>query len=343
MISIGQLGWVAGLLEGEGSFTDRDVGDLTISIAMIDGDVIGRLQSVLGFGGVGQRILPSGKIVSRWCSTHQATTAGLMMTLLPLMGKRRQEKIVECLERWKAKRSFHWKTERPRRTRLALNRVMASPAIEYRHAPIFDLGWIAGLLEGEGYFGYHRDGDLAIQIAMTDKDVIDRFGAMLDIGVFPKPRLLPSGKTVYRCNLTNQAKAAGLMMTLLPLMGERRRGKIIECLDAWKGKSRWKLGPKCSHGHELSGDNLIVTNEGGYEKRRCKECAKLRMRKHRAKQEKPAPVPRVVSTHCKHGHELSGDNLRVGRDGKYEYRTCGECARLRQEKYRDKKRIGPQG
>jgi hypothetical protein len=340
---MGQLGWVAGLLEGEGSFTDRDCGDLVISIPMTDGDVICRLQSILGFGGVGQRLLPSGKTEFRWSSTNQATTAGLMMTLLPLMGERRRAKIVECLERWKTKRRFSWKTERPRRMRLAVieDRVTTFPEIEWRHAPTFDLGWIAGLLEGEGYFGHRRDGEPIIEIAMTDKDVIDRFGTMLDLGRLPQQRLLPSGKTAYHWKLMKQAQVSGLMMTLLPLMGARRRAKIMECLDAWKGKSRWKLGPRCSHGHELSGDNLIIAHEGKYEKRRCKECIKLRMRKHRAKKEKPARAPRTVSTHCKHGHELIGGNLRIGRDGKYEYRTCGECARLRQAKYRDKKRIGP--
>ena len=81
-----------------------------------------------------------------------------------------------------------------------------------------------------------------------------------------------------------------------------------------------------------------LAHEGKYEKRRCKECGKLRMRKHRAKKEKPVRVPKILPTHCKHGHELTGDNLRIGRDGKYEYRTCGECARLRQAKYRTKLR-----
>lgn len=206
--------------------------------------------------------------------------------------------------------------------------------MEARMLSMWEWGWVAGLLEGEGYFGHRRNGDLIIQIVMTDGDVIKRLHKVLGLGPTFKQRQLPSGKTAFVWNLTKQADCAGLMMTLLPMMGERRQAKIIECLERWKAKRPWKLGPKCSHGHELSGDNLIIAHEGKYEKRRCRECIKLRMRKHRAKKEKPAPVPKILSTHCKHGHELAGDNLRIGRDGKYEYRTCGECARLRQQKYR---------
>src|SRR4051812_38535998 len=145
------------------------------------------------------------------------------------------------------------------------------------------VGWIAGVFEGEGYFCHRRNGDLVIQISMTDGEGIKRLHIVLGLGAFAKNRLLPSGKTAFGWSLTNQAQAAGLMMTLLPLMGERRRAKIVECLEAWKAKRLWKLGPRCSHGHELSGANLLVVREGKYEKRRCRECGKLRTRKRRAK------------------------------------------------------------
>jgi hypothetical protein len=147
-----------------------------------------------------------------------------------------------------------------------------------------DIAWIAGLFEGEGWFGHRRNGDLVAQITMTDGDVIDRVHQVLGFGT-RKERLLPSGKTAHIWSVTNQRQAAGLMMTLLALMGERRRGKILECLEAWKAKRPWKLGPLCSHGHPLSGDNLRIVVEGKYEKRRCIECAKLRQRKHRSAKE----------------------------------------------------------
>lgn len=103
MITAIDIGWLAGLFEGEGCFYHRRNGDLLAQVAMTDGDVIGRLQGILGFGTVKQRRLPSGKIAYQWSSGHQANTAGLMMTLLPLMGARRGDKIRECLRLWKKK------------------------------------------------------------------------------------------------------------------------------------------------------------------------------------------------------------------------------------------------
>lgn len=149
---------------------------------------------------------------------------------------------------------------------------------------MLELGWVAGLFEGEGYFGHRRNGDLIIQVVMTDGDVIERLHSIFGFGTLGQRRL-PSGKVAFRWSSTHQANTAGLMMTLLGTqqMGERRTAKIVESLEAWKGKRPWKLGPTCSHGHLLSGDNLIIAHEGKYEKRRCKECIKLRMRKHRAK------------------------------------------------------------
>jgi hypothetical protein len=200
------------------------------------------------------------------------------------------------------------------------------------------LYWAAGVIEGEGCFTHHRNGDLVISVVMTDNDVIKRLRGTFGFGSMTQ-RSLPSGKIAFSWRSTNQAQTGGLMMTLLPLMSARRQVKIIECLDAWRSKPlRKALWSHCKNGHELAGDNLWITHEGKYEKRRCRECNRLRQAKYKAKQEKPAAVPRIVSTHCKHGHELAGDNLRVGRDGKYEYRTCGECARLRQAKYRAKMR-----
>lgn len=151
---------------------------------------------------------------------------------------------------------------------------------------IQDLYWVAGLIEGEGHFGLRRQGrDLFIQVAMTDCDVIDRLHSILGFGIMRKPSLLPSGKTVYCWSVTKQSQAAGLMMTLLPIMGERRAAKIRKCLEAWKAKRlRYSLHTHCKHGHPFSGDNLNVCLDGKYEKRRCRECQKLRTRKYRAKE-----------------------------------------------------------
>lgn len=144
-----------------------------------------------------------------------------------------------------------------------------------------DISWAAGLLEGEGSFMLRRGKDLVVQLIMTDQDVVDRFQFIFNFGSRSE-RILLSGKTAYGWSVTNQSQAAGLMMTLLPFMGERRAAKICECLAAWKTKPLPKrLWTHCKNGHELSGNNLRTITEGKYQKRRCKECGKLRQQKHR--------------------------------------------------------------
>jgi hypothetical protein len=143
------------------------------------------------------------------------------------------------------------------------------------------LHWAAGIMEGEGWFGLRRGRDLVAQLSMTDKDVVDRFYSIFPTGKI-KQRALPSGKIAYIWLVTAQSVAAGIFMTLLPLMGSRRAEKIIDCLVEWKKK----------------------------------------------------PLPMKVWTHCKNGHELSGTNMRINKNGKYLKRTCKACQRNRQAAYR---------
>jgi hypothetical protein len=46
------------------------------------------------------------------------------------------------------------------------------------------------------------------------------------------------------------------------------------------------------------------------------------------------PAPMKEWTHCKHGHELAGENLRIITEGKYTKRRCVTCGRDRQRKHR---------
>jgi hypothetical protein len=100
--------------------------------------------------------------------------------------------------------------------------------------------WLAGLLEGEGCFskvGYRvREGlgTVAIFVNMTDRDVIEKAAALLGSKVvtFPRP---PGYKPQWRTLLYGD-RAAGWMMTLLPLMGKRRRARITALLAHWQGR-----------------------------------------------------------------------------------------------------------
>jgi len=102
-----QLAWLAGLLEGEGSFfttTSRTGGHVyrypQIRVNMTDRDVIERVAALFGTGVYTSR--PYG--VSRKTSYKAILTglgaADLMRALRPLMGERRQSKIDEVLAEW---------------------------------------------------------------------------------------------------------------------------------------------------------------------------------------------------------------------------------------------------
>jgi hypothetical protein len=110
-----------------------------------------------------------------------------------------------------------------------------------------DSAWLAGLLEGEGYFAVQKPAPsstkgtrvkLRVALSMTDEDVVIRAmqimpGAAFDIH---NSENCPSSannkaprKDQFRARWSGMA-AQNLMRRILPYMGERRKAKIEECL-----------------------------------------------------------------------------------------------------------------
>jgi hypothetical protein len=91
--------------------------------------------------------------------------------------------------------------------------------------PDQSLAWLAGLLEGEGYFGtvnnrvagkvyrYPRVG-----VNMADSDVIARVASLWSVSVYVMRQSGVSKKTAYRAATTG-ARAADWMRRLYPFMG----------------------------------------------------------------------------------------------------------------------------
>lgn len=105
-----ELEWLAGILEGEGSFSvnyshGKDkVGYPDISLSMSDRDVVERVCRLLEVrlkGYQSKRRTKNGKLVKfAWTSKLKgARAAGWMQTLFPFMGIRRQEQIGLALEK----------------------------------------------------------------------------------------------------------------------------------------------------------------------------------------------------------------------------------------------------
>src|ERR1035437_5348075 len=113
-----ELCWLAGLLEGEGGFllaTSRALGRLylhpRIDLAMTDKDIVVKVATLFG----GSFRLQKYSITKQrgykpvWkTSSYSSKAAALMLSLYPLLGKRRRKKINEILKEWQRTRSRPW-------------------------------------------------------------------------------------------------------------------------------------------------------------------------------------------------------------------------------------------
>jgi hypothetical protein len=88
--------------------------------------------------------------------------------------------------------------------------------------------WLAGLLEGEGWFGWK--GSPAIVVTMTDRDVVARATKLMGAKRTVRRRRVANYQTTYTSGVYGRS-ALDLMADLEPLMGHRRRERIHELLE----------------------------------------------------------------------------------------------------------------
>lgn len=89
------IAWLAGIIEGEGSFTIRP-GGVQLKVAMTDRDVVERMHAVAGVGFVnGPYISKRGnrKPLWRWDVHRSPDVARILLAIAPLMGERRRGQI----------------------------------------------------------------------------------------------------------------------------------------------------------------------------------------------------------------------------------------------------------
>lgn len=106
MLTLRNLDWLTGFLEGEGSFSlHSSVKSGWISPRLdagtTDRDVIERAARTLETKVYGPYKIANGKKPYYRVFVHGSLAAGWMMTLFSLMGKRRQGRIREVLLRWR--------------------------------------------------------------------------------------------------------------------------------------------------------------------------------------------------------------------------------------------------
>ena len=103
-----------------------------------------------------------------------------------------------------------------------------------------DAAWLAGILEGEGYFGYNKRNyilkstgevkfyyDPYVHLQMTDKDVVYRVASLFQsksVRTYQDKR--GNRKLLYRVGCNGKIRLPSLLKSIFPHMGERRKIKI---------------------------------------------------------------------------------------------------------------------
>jgi hypothetical protein len=101
VISVRDLSWAAGFLDGDGSFVSNYTSP-TVSAVQGDPELLLRLQSLFG-GRIGQRgrkVQPKHYQAAFTWVLGGAPAAGVMMTLYPLLSQHRRWQIVFALRKW---------------------------------------------------------------------------------------------------------------------------------------------------------------------------------------------------------------------------------------------------
>ena len=101
--------------------------------------------------------------------------------------------------------------------------------------------WAVGLFEGEGslYKDSRRD-TWSLQVRMTDKDVVQMFADVMDTGNLVhdesgQPRRIRTGrKACYRWTCSRKAEVKRIILKMLPLLGDRRAHRVLDCLDSYE-------------------------------------------------------------------------------------------------------------
>lgn len=114
-----------------------------------------------------------------------------------------------------------------------------------------DIGWLAGIIEGEGCIGIFKNGrhtaqrTVTVAINMTDFDVVRRLQSVTGIGnLNPKPPKNPIYKPQLNWKVAKQTDVLQILYTVWPLLGERKQAAATEAIKhilAAPGKGR----PKC--------------------------------------------------------------------------------------------------
>lgn len=119
-----------------------------------------------------------------------------------------------------------------------------------------EIAWLAGLIEGEGCIRSPKQKakTIGIDLASTDKDVIEKAAALMQCSFHTHIQTNPKWKTQYKLLITGQ-RASEIMKLILPHMCLRRSAKINDALFYWENRidhRRWDKSKREKYQNQLS-------------------------------------------------------------------------------------------
>lgn len=164
---------------------------------------------------------------------------------------------------------------------------MARNAKQQGLLPLTDgeIGWLAGIYEGEGYCGLKGHTSFAVSITMTDLDVVDRIHKVSGVGTVRGP--YDRGNKPYKIWQVGGPDGVAFLEAVLPWLGERRASRAMEAITRWRSyKAQTRPGDThCTHGHEFTADNTLSAYGGrGRKCRTCQRAAQARYREKRRRE-----------------------------------------------------------
>ena len=147
--------------------------------------------------------------------------------------------------------------------------------------------WVAGFLEGEGAFqsGGSVRTTPVVSVAQVQREPLERLQELFGgpINMYLRKNKNPNHSDAFRWGMYG-GRAAGLMMTLYPLMSPKRKEAIRKAIMAWRsgrGESYNSHKIQCPKGHPYNDENTYKRLNGSRVCRIC-SCAQARAR-HAAK------------------------------------------------------------
>ena len=101
--------------------------------------------------------------------------------------------------------------------------------------------WAAGLFEGEGSLTKHskRKASWMLRVEMTDLDVVENFQNVIGYGTItlndsPSRHKIFNRKPSWIYRLCSKSHIRSFLVSVLPLLGNRRAHKALDCLDNYE-------------------------------------------------------------------------------------------------------------